>query len=275
MDRMFSKIILPASMLCALLLAGCGTEVVSQTIAPEMNTAPAETTVPVATEEVTEITVTEETSVPTETQVPATTVPQPSGETENEADALPYLLQIHRADQSVFEGPGYDYVFVGTVRERGTYTIVEECPDREGNLWGRLKSGMGWVNLTEIRSEEYANALISANYADDNLLLHGAYHHYSGNDPEYSIAIAFRVYGTLRDVALFDFAFSGEAYLPNEEFFCLPEWNEEMPLVAELAFPGDMTMYGIRFVDENGNTHVYSIYISGRNGALVLTEYQM
>jgi hypothetical protein len=42
--------------------------------------------------------------------------------------------------------------------------------------------------------------------------------------------------------------------------------------VAELAFPGDLSMCGIRFVDENGITHTYGIYTSGRNGALVLIE---
>lgn len=251
--------ILPVFMLCVLLLAGCGAETAHQTTAPE-TMAPTETEAGM------------ETIMPPETQEPAPATSQPSGETEG--DLFPYLLQIPRADQSVFEGPGYDYVFVGTIREPGVYTIVEESRDWEGNLWGRLKSGMGWVDLTEIRSEDYANARISANYAEENLLLQGNFYHCFGNDSEYSIPVAFRAYGTLRDVVLFDFAFIGEEYLPNADLFRLSEWNGEMPLVAELNFPGDMTMYGIRFVDENGDTHVYSVYISGRNGALVLTEYE-
>lgn len=45
-----------------------------------------------------------------------------------------------------------------------------------------------------------------------------------------------------------------------------------MPLVAGLEFPGDMTMYGIRFTDEENITYVYNIYISGRNGALILNK---
>ena len=250
-----------------LLLAGCGAEPVPQTCAPAETKAAAETTLPVET------TLPTETEAPTEvpaempteapTEAPAT---EPAG-TEGKADSLPYLQQIDRADQSIYDGPGYDYGFAGTVRKRGTYTIVEEAWDYEGNLWGRLKSGAGWVDLTEIRSEEYANALISANYADENLLLHGAYHYYSGNGQEYSIPIAFRAYGTLRDVVLFSFVFSGEGYTAGEDLFNLSEMSEEMPLVAELAFPGDMSTYGIRFTDENGTTHIYSIYISGRNTA--------
>lgn len=223
-----------------------------------------------------------ETAAPTATE--ATTPPeaptQPSGElpttmpeeTAIEDDGLPYQLKIHRADQSIYEGPGYDYVFAGTVRERGTYTIVEEVLDYEGNLWGRLKSGAGWVDLTEIRSPEYASALISANFADDNLILHADYHYCPGDISEYRIPIAIRAYGKLRNVELCAFDFVEDDFVMGKAFFTLAEMDAEMPLVAELAFPGDMSMYGIRFVDEYGNTHTYSISISGRNGSLVLAE---
>ena len=248
------------------LLTGCQIEVPGWA-KPEETTAPTpETTIP---------------AQPTETAAPTDVPTQPSeevpatvpGETEGEDSSLPYLLKIDRADQSIFEGPGYDYVFVGTVREKGTYTIVEEVLDYEGNLWGKLKSGAGWVDLTEIRSPEYANALISANFADDNLILHGDYHYCPGELSEYRIPIAIRAYGSLRNVELCGFDFVGDDFVMGEAFFTLAEMDEERPLVAELAFPGDMSMYGIRFTDEAGNTYVYSIYISGRNGALVLSEY--
>ena len=242
MGKRFAHILIILSLV--LIMAGCGVEPV------EPSTAPTQT------------------SRPTET---ATSSAQPTPEPTATAD-LPYLQRIERFDQSIYEGPGYDYSFVGVVQERGTYTIVEEIQDREGNLWGKLKSGAGWVDLTESRSEDYANALISANYADENMLLHAAYHHCSGNGSEYSTPIAFRAYGKLRDVALFDFRFSGENYVPGEVFYTLPELTEDMPLVAELVFPGDMSMYGIRFVDEAGVTHSYTIYISGRNGGLVLEK---
>jgi len=273
-----------------LLLVGCAARpaepatVPTKADSPAENTVPAESLVTVATEDPTN----EETQAPAATEgadspaentvpveVPATEDPiieetqVPAATTGN---SLPYLQRIERPDQSIYSGPGYDYGFVDTVRKRGTYTIVEEVVDYEGILWGKLKSGIGWVDLTEIQSEDYENALISANYADDNLVFHGAYHHCPGNDPQYDIPIAFRAYGKLRDVALFGYEFNADGYYPGADFFTLPEMTQEMPLVAELVFPGDMTMYGIRFVDEAGVTHVYSIYISGRNGALMLTE---
>ena len=252
-------------LLClALCLTGCGKDA---PVTEPMNTTSAATDIPteVSTEAPTEMPTEAPTEAPTETP---TEMPTEASATEE--SNVPYLLQIPRADQSIFEGPGYDYVFAGTVRERGTYTIVEEQWDYEGNLWGKLKSGAGWVDVSQIRSEEYANALISANYADESLLLHGDYHYYPGDGQDYCVSIAIRAYGTLRNLEICGFEFAGDDFVMGEAVFTLPELTEEMPLVAELAFPGDMSMYGIRFVDEKGVTHVYSIYISGRNGSLVL-----
>ena len=244
-------------LLCILLLAGCGEESAVET------TVPRESAVPMATETV------PETTVPAATEEPVTIPMETEGEKE-----LPYLLRIRRPDQSIYEGPGYDYIFVGTVREQGSYTIVEETWDQEGNLWGKLKSGAGWVDLTQIRSEEAVKPLISANYAEADLLIRGAYHLCPGDALSYPTSVAFRAYGTLRDVALFPFELREYDFVPGEDFYQLPELTEEMPLVAELAFPGDMSTYGIRFVDEQGNSHVYCVFISGRNGALVLKPYE-
>ena len=260
----------------ALLLAGCRevpaapaeTTLPADTTLPAQTTLPEETTVPVQT------TVPVETTLPPETAVPTEPVPTtaPTEPVATESSSLPYLQFIQRADQSIFDGPGYDYALVGTVQQRGTYTIVEEAWDSEGNLWGKLKSGAGWVDLIQIRSEEYTESLISANYADEYLLLHGAYHYCPHDQSEYAISIAFHAYGNLRDVALFAYDFSDAGLVPGADFFTLAEWTPDMPLVAELSFPGDMTTYGIRFIDENGVTHIYSIYISLRNGALMLTK---
>lgn len=248
------------------LLAGCAAQSADSAAAPSeavRQTLPAQTTA--ATEEPAA-----EATLPPE-EVPATEEAPETAATEPARCQTPYLLKIEHPDQSIFGGPGYDHGYVDTVRKAGTYTIVEETVDPENRLWGKLKSGIGWVDLTQIQSEAYKNALISANYADRDLVQSGAYHHYSSGQ-EYSIPIAFRAYGKLRDVRLFGFEFRPDGYFPAEDIYTLPELTGELPLVADLAFPGDMTMYGIAFIDEAGVSHVYSIHISGRNGALVLTE---
>lgn len=253
-----------------LALVGCKAESSVPSTAPGDTTAPAETTIPVETISPVETTVPVETTLPAETVTPTTEASTEPAATES--STLPYLQRIDRADQSIFDGPGYDYALVGTVRERGTYTIVEEEWDYEGNLWGKLKSGAGWVNLTQIRSEDYAESLISANYADENLLLHGAYHYCPCEETEYFVTIAFRAYAKLRDVEIFVYEWRDDGFFPGGTFFTLSEWTPDMPLVAELSFPGDLSTYGIRFVDENGVTHIFDISISGRNGEVVLIE---
>ncbi len=42
------------------------------------------------------------------------------------------------------EGPGLSYKVLGTIRDRGIYTISENSKDGK---WGKLKSGAGWVSL--------------------------------------------------------------------------------------------------------------------------------
>ena len=254
-----------------LLLMGCMAEPVAPTETETFmeSTAGEDPTVP-TTKEDPAVTTTEETP-PTDPSEAPTEEETQHRPTEESGNTVPYLQQIDRADQSVYSGPGYDYGFVGTVRKRGTYTIVEEAEDYEGNLWGKLKSGMGWVDLTQLRSEEYKSALLSANFAEDDLIHSGAYHYFSDGQ-EYRVPIAFRAYGTLRDVTIYTMEFDAEGPFPGEDLYSLPQMTEELPLVAELSFPGDMTTYGIRFTDEQGDPHSYIVYLSGRNGALMLTE---
>jgi hypothetical protein len=61
---------------------------------------------------------------------------------------LPYTLKVTRADLQIFKGAGYDYGYVDLLHP-GIYTIVEEKRDSEDNLWGKLKSGMGWIDITK------------------------------------------------------------------------------------------------------------------------------
>lgn len=60
----------------------------------------------------------------------------------------PYLVYIDNPDKPIYKGPGYDYGYVGTVEIAAQYTIVEHRYDYDGNLWGRLKSGAGWICLS-------------------------------------------------------------------------------------------------------------------------------
>ncbi len=44
-------------------------------------------------------------------------------------------------------GPGTNYPINGVITDNGVYTIVDEAADSNGNKWGKLKSGAGWIML--------------------------------------------------------------------------------------------------------------------------------
>lgn len=64
----------------------------------------------------------------------------------------PYLVAVSTDTHNVYSEPTYSSAITQAL-PIGTYTIVEERTDQEGNLWGKLKSGVGWICLTEIQSE--------------------------------------------------------------------------------------------------------------------------
>ncbi len=63
-----------------------------------------------------------------------------------------YTIKLNASEQ-IYKGPGMDYGCAKLVGENGVYTIVEEAICWEGYLWGKLKSGAGWVRLTDVPME--------------------------------------------------------------------------------------------------------------------------
>lgn len=255
------KLLTAVCLLLSLLLSGCGdcAEAPDPTQAsfPSENEAATETVPQTETESIPETLPAPEMEASTETAPPQT--------------ELPYLQRIPYEDQSIFDGPGYDHLFVGTVKEAGTYTIVEEARDVEDNLWGKLKSGAGWVDLTDIRSEERKHEPLRANYADNRLLESGNYHRFMGCTTEYAVQVAFRANEALTDVTLWSMEFTETMEL-SEELFHLSRLEPGKPLVADLDFPGDMSTYAILFTDSSGNARYFTVSISGRNGTIELIE---
>ena len=245
------------------LLAGCGIQDAPQAIQPTAAAPEPPPTVAIAEPRPTQVPVIAETeaSEPTVAETPI-----------REATELPYLQKVSFADQAIYSGPSYDDALLGTVQEAGTYTIVEETWDTEDNLWGRLKSGAGWIDLTQVRQRLEFPEPLSAGYADDRLLHCGAFLHAAPAPDAYAVPVVFRAHETLTDITLWTMELQ-ETMILSEEIFYLSRLEPDTPFVAELSFPGDMTTYAVCFTDSSGNTHCRCISISGRNGALELYEY--
>lgn len=257
------------------IFAGCEEKAPAQTL-PDP-TVMTEAMVPTEATEGTEV-IAE--TAPQETAAPAVTEPAPTEpaatdpvvEEPQPEEKFPYLQKVTHADQSIYGGPSYDYGFVDTVKLAGTYTIVEEAWDDEGNLWGKLKSGVGWIDLTEVRGRIASPPPVSANYADDLLLDGGNFEHFVADSSEYAVKIAFRANEVLTDVVFYSMQLMETEFEMDEALYSLPELTPDKPFVAQVLFPGDMSMYGIRFTDSSGHVRSYQITISGRNGSLFLME---
>lgn len=63
---------------------------------------------------------------------------------------VPYTTHLD-ASVKIYEEPDLYSRYIQSVGQDGIYTIVEEAYDDVGNLWGKLKSGLGWVMLEEVR----------------------------------------------------------------------------------------------------------------------------
>lgn len=68
------------------------------------------------------------------------------------ASAVPYMVRVKVSDLRIRKGAGTNYAATGSYTGKGVFTIVEEAQgqiDSAGNkgLWGKLKSGAGWICL--------------------------------------------------------------------------------------------------------------------------------
>lgn len=235
MERLICLTLVLGLMLCA-----CG-------VAPAGTTAPAETTLPV------------ETTVPAGTTLPPETSAPPAQDSS-------YTIEIEDPELLVYGGPAFRHGAVDLVGEAGTYTIVEEQTDADGNRWGRLKSGAGWLCLTDP-----ALAPIYADYAAEDF---NTYHAYWSEESEYITSIGFTPAERLTEVkfGLLNW-FETESYVMEEVLYTIDEIDPDHCFLAQVVFWGDMTTYGISFTDEDGEARHYALMISGKDGSLICSEY--
>ena len=60
---------------------------------------------------------------------------------------VPYRVRITATDLRIREKPSTDSAIVQKAIKPGVYTIVSEATGKGATLWGKLKSGLGWVSL--------------------------------------------------------------------------------------------------------------------------------
>lgn len=63
------------------------------------------------------------------------------------SSGVPYKVRITATDLRIREKPSTDSAIVQKAIKPGVYTIVSEATGKGATLWGKLKSGIGWVSL--------------------------------------------------------------------------------------------------------------------------------
>ena len=64
-----------------------------------------------------------------------------------EPAAVPFLVRVAIYDLNIRTGPGTDNPTIGRFTGKGTFTIVQTATGPGATLWGKLKSGAGWISL--------------------------------------------------------------------------------------------------------------------------------
>ena len=204
-------------------------------------------------------------------QTEASEKPSPTVHIDTSSSATPPFQKIRNRDELIFDSPSYDGRFVDTVRVAGSYTIVSKLEDPEGNVWGLLKSGVGWVNLSSVVENNAADLIIS-----------GAELTYTpteeevreyGTKQDYTTPVIIHCYDQIENVRIYRLTHDGINLVQDELLYTIPELLPEWPLVLHLDFTGSMSMFGISFLDVNGAEHHYSIQQNGRNNATHLAPY--
>jgi len=197
-------------------------------------------------------------------------VEQPSPTPEAPVSKFPYTLRIDNPAQGIYKEPSYDSAKVGMVITATVYTIVDEATDDEGILWGKLKSGAGWVDLDSIYSFDGKVPLVTANFADLNRIEEPFEAFYPAERYDWGILVDIRVTAPVTDVKLL--MLEPLDYTVYEEYCYLGGLEPLQAFVTELYFSGDFTTYGLSFIDEYGMERIFAIGQSGRNGELVVWE---
>lgn len=89
--------------------------------------------------------------------------------------------------------------------------------------------------------------------------------------------VQFTALRTVRDFRLLslvlgDVSEQGQVSFTTQVLLALPVLTPQQAVLAELPFDGDLPAFGISFIDEKGQSPIYAVEISGKDGALLLTE---
>ena len=70
-----------------------------------------------------------------------------SKERITEIPQIAYLIRVTANELNIRENAGINYKIIGEITDKGIYTIIDEKQGKGASMWGKLKSGIGWISL--------------------------------------------------------------------------------------------------------------------------------
>ena len=204
------------------------------------------------------------------TTAPATKTASPSTETQAETEppvqlppmstSFPYTISAP-AEACVFTMPDPDSKFVQTIGQDGIYTITEEARSENGDIWGKLKSGLGWINLTNPYCSGSQVPAVTCSYTGNEVLQRNIITYRSGYDWPY---LTFHVHTTITDVQLIET--NHDEYVKTH--YTAPLWQGGSFLIIQPSFPFDFSAMTLSYYDSNGQYHSIFFKDSLKDGTI-------
>lgn len=241
MKRVVSLIV--AFVLC-LSLCACGDTTAK-------SNPPAESTLPQVPTEADSVPTEAPTETPTEAPTEAPTEPPV---TEPVITDCKFKQKAKTIDYYIFKEPDHS-AKIAKVLPIGTYTIVQETYDAYGHHWGKLKSGSGWICLTEIQDQIVPVEIISASKA---FLSGGEYTQHGNVNGKYTIAVRMQAFEDLTDIAVYEVDHLTDKTV-GSPIVKLEALKADGNIVVWLEFPMDFDTYEFQFTNEFGIRYKYQI----------------
>ena len=141
-------------------------------------------------------------------------------------------------------------------------------------------NGGSTEELQSSNSESDSDSIdISADWAENVKDTVTDYDEYIIDNSNYSMSIMFTANNPVSDFKIVSLQYEdikedGTPVFLTEDVYTYGELTTEKSLLVKLSFPGDMPNYGVSYTDSSGTEKHYALQQSGRDGSLVMFEFE-
>ena len=133
------------------------------------------------------------------------------------------------------------------------------------------------IDVSETSSTEKIEIKFSADIPSEQFLTSTKdYHSFVSTNQDY-VPVHYKTNHTISNVELFKIRLHDDtpSFAKDEVVYTLEKLSPDKHLVASTLIVGTIPQMAISFSDDDGNTYVYSVNTSGKDGSIVLEEIEL